>query len=1458
MRAALFAFFVGLLPLYAALWFFSRIEPPPPAARADQPFPAAAPAAASGMGREPAAAASAASGPTDAPADEPSPSRASALARGTPPADSALAGSGGAAPVPPALEGPTGRFADAPAREREARALPGGGLLVRYLVESGDPAFPLLAVEEVWRERTEAAAPGPQDAASIGPAAPAWRRVRQSVYLADEIMFEADPAKVDPAGLEAAMAELGLAKIWESRLSHYVQLKLDQPSLAALDAALDALRERFPEAVVSVDHLHFPSAAPDDWKPGLMWNLDQVGATDAWSFAQGSEDVVVAVIDTGLEQSHPDLRENLWVNPGEIPDNGKDDDGNGFVDDVRGWDFVNDDPVTEDTANHGTHVSGTVGARGDNGRGIQGVNWRVGLLPLKAGAALGLSTRAINEALRYVADLREDGVNIVATNNSYGSQSSNTVTRDLITRHQDLGILFVAAAGNDGVDNDDEANRFFPASYPHDNVISVANSTQGDLLNASSNFGAATVDLAAPGSAVYSTVVFGGFDYNTGTSMASPLVAGAAALLASREPDLDWREIKARLLDNARPVPALNGRTLTGGRLDLFAALRPDLAGHRLAIEESPGGLVLLPEAPFEVAWRLDHDPGAILAFEALEGPAAPTSAFEGSTLRLSFPGEGAYRIRVEATKEGVVRRQERTVLAGPPADVRSGLLHAWDFEGSGDAEPDRAGSGDGALVNATRVASPLGKGVRFSGSDSRMEFPAGSGARVTLSAFVRNDNLSSSPHPRIVNTPDYFLYFSTRSGAFTPDGNANTLKFFANRTQDFGVWNAPPDSIRAGEWLHVAAAYDSGDADNLPQLYINGVPQIARTQRPPVGAQTLGGGAAFLGDNSPTDDTERPWEGLMDEVRIYRRALSPAEIGALAAVPKVARWERFAVAQEGDAVLGQPIRFALEDAEGMRASGNLRWEVAGPEGGFAFNDASGPEAEIVFSEPGEYRTRVRLTDAYATQYWERVLAFEAVEFEAGRYSGAFGDGGLVWVSVDPSRDSGYVTAVDPASGFARFREPIEVRGDGSFATSAAFSGRLVGSLDGDSLTGRVEDRDLAFEASRISPASEATGFDGRYVGGALEQASDRIELRVLEAGEAFLSREGFVFDLAQGMLDSSGSFRLASATGRLYTGQVDPQAGQVRGLAVEEGGEERPFFLQEESAAPPNRFVNLSTRGLARTGEGTLIGGFVVQGDQPQRLLLRAVGPSLPPDLVPDRLADPRIELRGEGGGLLASNEDWGAAPNPDALAAAFGAVGAGAFPQGSRDAAMLVELDPGAYTALVTPAAGVAPGEALFEVFSFADSSEPSLLNVSTRGLVQGTRKPLIAGFVITGEAPKQALIRAVGPSLANLEVANPLGDPRLVLNASGTNVALSDDWQDGLEAGPDGAEPPQGPPRLLEEAFAQAGALPLDPGSADAAMLVWLEPGKYTALVTGAQGSEGVALVEVFELADPPPSR
>lgn len=354
-------------------------------------------------------------------------------------------------------------------------------------------------------------------------------------------------------------------------------------SQVSVTQMMETLAQNPSVSYVEANYIMRAQVTPNDTRFGELYGMNNTGQTingtpgiadadvdapEAWDISTGSGNFVIAVVDTGVDYTHPDLAGNIWTNPGEIAGDGIDNDGNGLIDDTRGWDFVNDDNNPMDDNSHGTHCAGTIGGFGNNGAGVTGANWRVKIMPLKFLSAGG--SGSTDDALSCLNYAVTKGAKI--SSNSWGGGGFSASFSTALDNARTQGHLFVAAAGNAANNND--ATPFYPATYPQDNIISVASTTNRDQLSGFSCFGATTVDIGAPGSDILSTVPGGGYGYKSGTSMATPLVAGAAALIWDKYGQFSYSDITRRLYATVDPLASLNGRVASNGRLNLFKSVR--------------------------------------------------------------------------------------------------------------------------------------------------------------------------------------------------------------------------------------------------------------------------------------------------------------------------------------------------------------------------------------------------------------------------------------------------------------------------------------------------------------------------------------------------------------------------------------------------------------------------------------------------------------------------------------------------------------------------------------------------------------------------------------------------------------------------------------------------------------------------------------------------------------------
>jgi subtilisin family serine protease len=389
-------------------------------------------------------------------------------------------------------------------------------------------------------------------------------------------------ASADSAQIDAVLSGFGAERVTEYRLiPGLIHLRVPESAIQAVTTAL----ARNP----LVEYVEFDyevnstqSVTPDDRFFADQWALLNSGqvvnrssglsgadirATEAWGISTGGAGCLVAVIDSGMQIDHPDLAPNLWRNPKERFD-GKDTDGNGYVDDLHGWDFVDNDNNPSDANGHGTHVSGTIAAASNNNTGVAGVAWTCQIMPLRFLDANG--SGSISAAIKALEYALLNGVKI--SNNSWGGGGYNKSMYDMIKlAGERYDHLFVAAAGNSGANSD--TSPMYPAAYNLPNIVSVAATDSRDRLASFSNFGVVSVDIGAPGVNILSTYTSGRYAYLNGTSMAAPHVAGVAGLIANRYPQASYAEIALILLGSARPLSSLSGKVASGGMLNAYASL---------------------------------------------------------------------------------------------------------------------------------------------------------------------------------------------------------------------------------------------------------------------------------------------------------------------------------------------------------------------------------------------------------------------------------------------------------------------------------------------------------------------------------------------------------------------------------------------------------------------------------------------------------------------------------------------------------------------------------------------------------------------------------------------------------------------------------------------------------------------------------------------------------------------
>lgn len=475
------------------------------------------------------------------------------------------------------------------------------GKTLRVRIVKTDFKYPLLRVEDVIIK-------DPQTGAESLSA--------QTAMVADHIIVKTKPG-IAADDFHAMLTRVGATVRRRIPNSDIFVIQFPVPRLDTVPDGVAALSAEAKFVLYAEpDYIVEAQVIPDDSRFTELWGMHNTGqsggtadadidAPEAWDMATGSTTVRVGVIDTGIDLTHPDLAANIWINPNEIAGNSIDDDANGYVDDIRGWDFINEDNNPSDDHGHGTHCSGIIGGVGNNAQGVSGVCWQVSIVGLKFLNANGSgATSDATEATIYATGI---GVNL--TSNSWSGGGYSQALKDAIDAADAAGILFIAAAGNSGTDND--ANPSYPSGFTSANIIAVTATDRTDAKASFSNFGATTVDLAAPGVAILSCARGGGFATLSGTSMATPHVAGACALLWSFRPELTNHNVKDILLGSVDQISSMSRKVLSDGRLNIHKALRSNLSitPHGTVVSSGFHGGVFTPASQLYTLENLGDSP---------------------------------------------------------------------------------------------------------------------------------------------------------------------------------------------------------------------------------------------------------------------------------------------------------------------------------------------------------------------------------------------------------------------------------------------------------------------------------------------------------------------------------------------------------------------------------------------------------------------------------------------------------------------------------------------------------------------------------------------------------------------------------------------------------------------------------------------------------------------------------
>jgi len=1248
---------------------------------------------------------------------------------------------------------------------------------------------------------------------------------------------------------------------------------------------------------VEYDYLKQTAAEPNDpdYQDGSQWhhqNTGQgggtlgadIGSVAAWNIRTSAPDVIVAVIDSGARLTHQDIAPNLWVNSDEIAGNNRDDDGNGYVDDVHGINARDgsgnpNDPASE---GHGTHVSGIVGAAGNNGVGGAGVAWNVQLMPLRflGGANGSGSTSDEIECINYAIANGADVIN--ASYGALGVEGGFSQSQlQAIRRARDAGIVFVAASGNESLNLD--LSRAYPASYEIDNVLAIGNGTRLDDRSTSSNVGSGSVDLFAPGSEIVSTAATSDTATvsRSGTSMAAPMVAGAVALLKAQFPQDDYRATINRLLRGTRASAAFAETSITGGRLHVADALsetsirpfhddfadRARLSGNIVKARSSTTHATTEAGEPSH-AGRLSRSLWFSWTAPAAGEVSFDTRGSDGDTALAIYTGDNlttltrvaendnessgflssrvafnaqlgtTYQIAVDSTANGLVVLNITSALAN---------------DAFASAQPL---DGDAPLITTTNSSATreLGEPQHATGANQRSlwySWEAPKSGRHQVSVYSQSvDTVVAVYTGSAVNS-------LSRVGS-NDDSGLNGANL-----------NALVDFMAEEDTVYYIAIDTMGDEEGELTLsltdalwqFATGDRASANTRRPTI-------------TNAPTVGPDGTVYASSSDSFFY--ALNPD--GSLKwRIETEGNMDSNGAALSGDGVLyfgtNAGVAYALD-----ASNGNVRWTLnAGNSAYFAGPAISADENTIYFKQDEGI---LRAVNANGQQQWAYPVAGEP------SYAGPVVrlDGSVIF----PAND-GALHAVSTSG--TRIWRYAPQREDGSDDTSGIFTSPAIdseGNIYASTLNGTVFSVSAAGqlrwvfrtpESGENVSSSIALGDDRAYFasyGGylyALNQANGNqvwrssIEAQARASSPAIAddgsivvgsyANKLFRFDQNGELMRSwsAGNWFRSSpvlANGRIYVGNGD---GKIYAFDLDGVGPAQPsanypwpqyregpenhgratIAATVEPIVPdpnnPGRLVNLSVRNRTEPGAGVLTAGFVLEGDTGKELVVRGIGPSLDDFNVPGYLeaTAARVFSSSDTDNALETNAGWTSATGDGRELGAF------SLADGSGDSVIRRTFDAGAFTAQVLPATPATDaGIALVEIYD-ADTDDLStrLTNLSARTRVEANRNVTI-GFVLAGTTSRTLLLRAVGPGLAQFNVNGRLADPELTLLRGQTVQANNDDWGGNATVA----------------ATAQAvGAFPLENRSTDAAMLVTLPPGSYTAQITAPTDQSGVVLVEAY---------
>ncbi len=1171
------------------------------------------------------------------------------------------------------------------------------------------------------------------------------------------------------------------------------------------------------------DFVRSISTIPDDtyFNSGDQWSLDNngsrtgsiegvdIGALEGWNVRTDASGIIVAIVDTGVRYTHEDLKENIWINAGEIPGNDFDDDGNGYVDDIHGINVlyssqlsVGGDPMDEH--GHGTHVAGTIGARGNNGVGVAGIAWNVQLMPLKF---LGPNGSGMDsDAIKCIDYAIGNGADII--NNSWGGDGVNRALTDAVERANEAGVIVVVAAGNGG-DNID-IDEYTPAGIDLPNVLTVANHDDAGELRLTSNFGPIKVDIAAPGTRIRSSthITDRSYGFKSGTSMATPHVSGVLALLKAEYPEESHIKLIERVLQGAVKVDRFDEKIRTAARLSLANSMAitefVPPSPSRSTLSSRDGYISLSWEHDwiesingFQVEKRINDGEWRTVGFgdSQMRHFKDPVQFFSTSTVyRIFSLNENGYSLPSQnQILNSVVEDEPIVEIQLPIGD--EGIGYGIDIDSDSNTlvvgAPFDEDSGDesGSVYVYERM-----KGSRWQyrqkliGSDSKQYDNFGysvglSGSMLVIGAY--NEDGVSTDEGAV------YLFEQRENGVWA---QTQKLKSPNGKAQDrFGF------SVDVNGNVLVSSARDDDDSgQNAGAVHIferdNGAVWTHRVKLTPPsgsGGEYFGWSVSVYGDRilvgAKGDDSRGVGAG---SAYVYRKIGNNWQLEQKILPEDLSSYDAFGTSVDFDGtsiVVGAP-----NDDSPVFDSGSV----------------------YLYRHSGSRWERERKFTPIAPDGSERVGFDVAIFGSRIATTGQAEDGlamqGLIYEEVAPEE-------------WIEASELLEVDLSTIKGLSVSLSDEVItfGSPSERKLRSFYVIPESPFELGITGISEDGVSLSWKNSG--VEAESVVIERR--ELGQANWKI------VATRELGDSSFVDSSSIGGRQW---------EYRVRAVF-GGVSSPSNTVTSAMLPVGRLTNLSVRGYVGEGERVLIPGFTVIGSEELGLAIRARGPSLSKLEVPNSILDPKLTVYSLSQDPIGSNDDWVDSFSISEMKLLELETGAAPIEEFGSESVYVDELATGVYTAVVEDL-HEGSGLGLVEIFEVPDEGQPNadaaFVNLSARGFVDTGADVLIGGFVVGGDAPIRVMLRGVGPGLRELGVEDVLEQPRIALYDFESNLITSNEkWGMGGQIGD------------IIDLSNQVGAFDLNLGSEDSALVVALPPGLYTCVLDTASDSEGIGLLEVY---------